>query len=137
LQISVQLLHLQLLKTAHLVLKGGGGGLAHNELIEDRRVSELHEYITGVCYSQKSCTIFKACWSPIFHLVSFKRTGKLYLVIQASKESMGTRPLWMFLKQTHPFQRDVSNRVKQMIPPNMLWSQMVHSSYALVMDLCY
>ncbi len=31
----------------------------------------------------------------------------------------------------------VSNCVKQMIPPNMLWSQMVHSSYALVMDLCY
>jgi hypothetical protein len=47
------------------------------------------------------------------------------------------RPLWMFLRQTESFERAISNRVKQMIPPNMLWSQMVHSSYALVMDRCY
>lgn len=40
--------------------QGWGGGLELHELIEERWFSELHEYITGVCYSQKSCTIFKA-----------------------------------------------------------------------------
>jgi hypothetical protein len=29
-------------------------------LIEERWFSDLHEYITGMCYSQKSLTIFKA-----------------------------------------------------------------------------
>jgi hypothetical protein len=76
---------------------------------------------------------------PYFSLGQFQKNWKVVPSDPSFKGEHGNKTFVDVLEAdtSIPKRRLQSNRVKQMIPPNMLWSQMVHSSYALVMDLCY